>query len=455
MSLRFGTDGVRGRVPEELDDRLAFALGHAVADVFHAATPCVIGGDTRESTPSLAAAFAAGFAEAGGDVLNLGIVPTPAVAFVSRERDCLGAVISASHNPWHDNGIKIFAPGGTKLSDDQQDAVESRMRALLGEPPAMKPSVSEAFGAGAPLLDEADLDSYVDALVAFGAGRTNRTVILDCANGASSELAHTIFGRVGISVRALHVDPDGRNINEACGSTHPESLISAVRAERDASAIGFAFDGDADRVLAIDEFGDLVDGDGMIALLAVDLQRRGELDKDAVALTVMSNLGVRMFLESHGITIVETPVGDRSVASAMETHGIVLGGEQSGHVILGQHATTGDGMLSALAVLRALDAADCTLHEFNSSIVRYPQILRNVRLPARGALDGAAAFWSEVETAEASLGREGRVLVRASGTEPLMRIMVEAKDGPTAEAIVSHLEQCAREAIGAPPGPSL
>lgn len=442
MSLRFGTDGVRGRVPEELDVHIAAALGHASAEVLPTNAPCVIGGDTRASTSELIAAFATGYASGGGACTIVGVVPTPAVAFLSRERSCVGAVISASHNPWHDNGIKLFAPGGAKLSDAEQNAVEARFHALLD---------GQTFGGemDEPSVDAAAVRSYLDSLIAFGEGRSARSVWLDCGNGASAPFAHEIFERSGVHVQVLHDRPNGRNINADCGSTHPESLIAAVKGSATERTLGFAFDGDADRVLAIDESGEIVDGDGLIALLAVALHRRGELANHAVALTIMSNLGVRVFLASQGIDVVETPVGDRSVAAAMDEHGLVLGGEQSGHIILGQYATTGDGMLSALAILRALDDLGLSLHDFNASIQRYPQVLRNVELPFRGALDEAPAFWSAVEQVRGELGPEGRVVVRASGTEPLMRIMVEAKPGTDADLLAAQLETCAREVTSA------
>ncbi len=439
MSLRFGTDGVRGRVPEELDSSLAFALGRAVAECFPDADTCVIGGDTRESTATLAHAFGEGIVAGGADVQHLGVIPTPGVAYAARAAKCLGAVISASHNPWHDNGIKVFAPGGTKLDDDQQSAVETRMNELLDAGVTVPPSDPLAVARSAS-------DGYRNSLCAAAGTLQPRSVILDCANGASSELAQSVFEQAGCHVTVLHHTPDGRNINTDCGSTHPESLQAAVRAAG-SGTIGFAFDGDADRVLAIDEEGEVVDGDGLLALIGQYLHDREELANDAIAMTIMSNLGVRRYLESQGIAVVETPVGDRSVAAAMETHGLMLGGEQSGHLILAKYATTGDGMLSALISLAALDHLGTSLAEFNGAIVRFPQILKNVTLPHRGALVDDPRFQAAVRSAEAELGGTGRVIVRASGTEPLLRIMVESESESTAVALTESLVNVATETL--------
>ncbi len=451
MSLRFGTDGVRGRVPEELNTHLAFALGRAVASVVGQDISAVIGGDTRASTSELAQAFGHGFAELGGSAIDLGVIPTPGVAFIARERSVLGVVISASHNPWRDNGIKIFAPGGSKLSDQQQADVERELAALLG---------TVNLGPDLPALaqDPTMGTSYIEHLQRIASECRPRDLVLDCANGASSGIANEVFASVASHLRVMHAEPDGTNINADCGSTHPQSLVEAVnrRAEHSGqSTIGFAFDGDADRVLAVDEFGQLVDGDGLIALLAVARHRRNSLPNHSVALTVMSNLGVRRFLEAEGIAVVETAVGDRSVTAAMEQHGIVVGGEQSGHVVLAEYAMTGDGMQTALATLGALDALGTSLHAFNSEIVRFPQLLQNVPLPFQGALESSGAFWEAVDNASESLGEDGRVLVRASGTEPLMRIMVEAVEESLAMMHVDTLNQAALTALAALPPPSL
>jgi phosphoglucosamine mutase len=337
--VRFGTDGVRGRANTELTASYALDLGRSAAKVLRASR-AVVGGDTRVSTPMLEAAFVAGLAAEGVEVIRLGVIPTPAVAFEAARSGAMGAVISASHNPYHDNGIKLFAVGGTKLGDDVESAIEQQLTTL--GPPSGEP---------AAIHGRRDPGAYIDHLLSVLEGRDLRglRVVVDAANGAASHVVAEVFQRTGAGVVVINAMPDGRNINHECGATHPAGLRDVVVAER--AHVGVALDGDADRLIAVDERGDVVDGDHIIAVCADDLRQRGRLRDDTVVVTVMTNLGFRLAMRDAGINVVETPVGDRYVLEALAAGGYSLGGEQSGHVIFTDHATTGDGMLTALALL--------------------------------------------------------------------------------------------------------
>ncbi len=446
MSLRFGTDGVRGPA-HELTDALVHALGRAAVAVL-GPQRYVIGRDTRESGPRLQQALAAGLVAAGATVEALGTVPTPVVAQVSATQGVPGVVISASHNAYGDNGIKFFAPGGLKLSDPVEEALEAELDRLLGDPaPTDVAAGTTVVPPGAAEVDQgqarasADLARYQDAVVASLEGRdlAGLRVVIDCANGAASEVAPTLLARLGAELAVIHAEPDGRNINQGCGSTHPGDLQAAVVAA--GAQVGLAFDGDADRVLAVDERGELVDGDHLLALCALDLRARGQLTDDAVVVTVMTNLGFRLAMADQGIEVVETQVGDRYVLEALERRGLALGGEQSGHVIFRRLATTGDGLLTGVQLLDLVARAGRPLSELAArAMTRLPQVLVNVELPAAGAGDDLVArLAAEIAAVEAELGPTGRVLVRPSGTEPLVRVMVEAVEPEAAEGAAARL----------------
>jgi phosphoglucosamine mutase len=454
VSLRFGTDGVRGPA-HELTDPLVAALGQAAAAVL-GPHRYVIGRDTRESGPRLEQALAVGLASAGATVETLGVVPTPVVAHVCADRQVPGVVISASHNRYADNGIKFFAPGGLKLTDAVEQALEAELDRLIaqdGAPGAGDRRVDVTRTGGQEANDAAaDLARYQQAVLDSLEGRdlAGLHVVIDCANGAASFVAPDVLAALGAHVEVIHAAPDGRNINQACGSTYPADLQAAVVAS--GAAVGLAFDGDADRVLAVDERGALVDGDHLLALCAIDLRARGELTQDAVVVTVMTNLGFRLAMAERGIEVVETQVGDRYVLEALESRGLALGGEQSGHVIFRRLATTGDGLLTGVQLLDLVARAAAPLSELAAAaMTRLPQVLTSVAVARTGEGDAAvAAIADQIASVEADLGRQGRVLVRPSGTEPLVRVMVEAVDVSAAQAgadrLVAALESVAGSA---------
>lgn len=429
--LRFGTDGVRGVANTELTPELALALGRASARVL-AGDRVVIGRDTRRSGPLLEAALAAGFASEGVDVIHLGVVPTPLVAHASVQLDVPGAMISASHNPFGDNGIKLFASGGRKLADDVETQLEEVLATLLdGSDDGPRPAGAEvgAVDAGPAIADRLHA-SYRQSVLGAIDDRSlaGISVVLDCAHGAASTVAPALLATTGAEITVVHAEPDGTNINAEAGSTAPELLARAVL---DVGAdCGLALDGDADRLVAVDRAGSVVDGDHLLAVLAIDRRGRGRLPHDTVVATVMSNLGFRQGMARHGITVVDTKVGDRYVLEALARTGAVLGGEQSGHIIQTDVATTGDGLLSAISVLDVMARTGRSLDELAAdAMVSLPQVLVNVRLAERrpGLVEDLAG---DIAAAEERLGDDGRVLVRPSGTEPLIRVMVEA---PTAE----------------------
>jgi phosphoglucosamine mutase len=369
----------------------------------------------------------------------LGVVPTPTIAWVCADRHVPGAVISASHNPFGDNGIKFFAAGGVKLSDAIEADLEAELDRLLAETPAAPAAgAGPVASAGAPAAD-ADIERWCRSLMDSLEGRRldGLDLVIDCANGSSSAIAPELLRRLGASVQVLHAEPDGRNINDRCGSTHPADLQEAVVAS--GAAVGLAFDGDADRVLAVDERGELVDGDHLIALCALDLRERGGLTDDAVVVTVMTNLGFRLAMAEHGIEVVETQVGDRYVLEALDKRGLALGGEQSGHVIFRRLATTGDGLLTGVQLLDLLVRAGRPLSELAAAaMTRLPQVLVGVRV-ARRDPRLVEALAPDIAAVEAELGSRGRVLVRASGTEPVVRVMVEAPDESVARQAADRL----------------
>ncbi len=432
----FGTDGVRGEAGTFLTAELASLIGRAATASLRKDRPQVlIVRDTRESGPMLESALAAGIAAAGGDALLGGVLPTPAAAILVRRLGLdLAAVVSASHNPYKDNGIKFFSAQGTKLPDD----VEARLEALMegdGPPPAAEPGRIEELNGGE--------DDYVRELrAAFQIDLSGRKVMLDCANGATYRVAPRIFAELGASVETIGVEPDGRNINEGVGSTHVEALAERVAASD--AEIGFAFDGDGDRVLAVDAAGRVHDGDELIALAARGLKARGELG-GGVVVTVMTNFGFHQAMKEDGIDVAITQVGDRYVIDEMLRREWKLGGEQSGHIIASDIVSTGDGIAAALLTMRELGnaaLADAPAME------KLPQRLVNVKVADRESLAGAAVIWSAVEEESAALEGRGRVLLRPSGTEPLVRVMVEAPDADEADAVCDRLVALVRQELG-------
>jgi len=433
MALKFGTDGVRGVANTELTPELCLSLGRAAARVLGG--PFVVGIDTRRSGPLLQAAFTAGLAAEGADSRLMGVVPTPAVAHLAAARGWAGAMVSASHNPFADNGIKLFAPGGLKLTDDIEAQIEQVLADLHGD----SPKGPGGADVGVIAIDTTALPSYVDDLVGSvgTGGLSGLRLVLDCANGSAGPVAADVFRRAGAEVTVLHAEPDGVNINAGCGATHPEELRRVV-VELSADA-GLAFDGDADRCIAIDGTGAIVDGDHVIAICALDRRDRGVLAHDTVVVTVMTNLGFKLAMFDRGIHVVETAVGDRYVLEALDEGNFNLGGEQSGHVIFRDLATTGDGILTGLQLLSVVVRRGQSLQSLAAEAMeQLPQVLRNVRLPRRDD-DLLAVLGADVAEVEAKLGASGRVLVRWSGTEPLLRVMVEAPTREQAEAAVDHL----------------
>jgi phosphoglucosamine mutase len=437
---------VRGVANADLTPELLLHLGRAAARVLGPG-PFMIGRDTRWSGPMVAAALATGLAAEGTDVVDLGVLPTPGVAWFSVLENRPAAVVSASHNSFEDNGVKFFTSGGHKLSDETEERLEAELDRLLSGTRATEEAVTGT--AVGRIISQPDAGPYVDAIVDSADGRRldRLRIVLDCANGAASEVAPAVFGALGAEVQVLHDRPDGRNINEACGSTHPADLQRAV--VRSSADAGLAFDGDADRVVAVDHTGELVDGDQLIAICAIDRKERGLLPDSTVVVTVMANLGFREAMAERGITVVDTAVGDRYVLEALEKAGWWLGGEQSGHVIFRDLATTGDGILTGVQVLDAVARSGRTLAELASVMTRRPQVLRNVRV-ARRQLDDASALWAEVRAVEERMAGRGRVLIRPSGTEPLVRVMVEAPTPEEAEAACDVLCATVVRSLGAP-----
>ncbi|WP_426246808.1 phosphoglucosamine mutase [Nocardioides sp. LHG3406-4] len=438
MARLFGTDGVRGLANGQLTAELALDLSvsaaHVLADrgEFSGHRPlAVVGRDTRISGQFLEAAVVAGLASAGVDVLLLGVLPTPGVAFLTGSLGAdLGVMLSASHNPMPDNGIKFLARGGRKLDDAVEIAIEKRM----GEP-WQRPTGGKVgrVTVHAPAIDEyaAHLDSTISHRL------DGLTVVLDCAEGAAHVAGPQALRDAGANVIAIHAEPDGLNINDGCGSTHLEPLRAAVL-QHGADA-GFALDGDSDRCLAVDHEGNVVDGDQILAVLALSLKEQGRLADNTVVATVMSNLGFVQAMRAHGVEVLQTRVGDRYVLEAMKTSGYNLGGEQSGHVILSDHATTGDGILTTLHVLERMATSGQSLQQLAGVMTRLPQVLVNVRDIDKARTDQDAVLAAAVAEEEAALQGRGRVLLRPSGTEEMVRVMVEAPTLDEAEAVAARL----------------
>jgi phosphoglucosamine mutase len=437
-SRLFGTDGVRGVAGDFLTGELAMGLGRSAAAISPAEAPQVlIVRDTRESGQMLEAALAAGVAAGGGHALLGGVLPTPAASLLVRRYGFDQAVVvSASHNPYRDNGIKFFGPDGTKLSDADEERIEAQM--LGPAPGAERPvgRVRELHGTGGDYARELEL-RFRDLDL------SGKRVLLDCANGATYRVAPEVFRRLGAEVEAVAVEPDGRNINEGCGSTHVDAL--GPRVAEGGYDVGFAFDGDGDRVLAVDRSGAVVDGDELMALAALHLRDQGRLRGGGVAVTVMTNFGFHRAMDAAGIEVATTSVGDRYVLAELLRRGWTLGGEQSGHIIDTDFVPAGDGIASALLAMEALGARDLADRD---AMQKLPQRLVNVRVADRGALGSASAVWDAVERESSSLDGRGRVLVRSSGTEPLVRVMVEAPDEGECDEIAARLVETVERELG-------
>lgn len=476
MSLTFGTDGVRGDARSDLTPKAVELLGRVGAEVL-GGDNFAVGYDPRLSGPSLSEALLRGVAATGSIPMDLGMVPTPAVARWCQRQQVAGAMVSASHNPWHDNGVKYFAKGGRKIDDDAQAEIERRIAESLDQPSEFEDvsnedvasagiasvgvssvgvasagvasvgvasaGVSNAGVSSAASIgldrwpsagDQAGLAHISDVTQSLNGRNLNGLhIVVDCANGAASHLAPACLQELGAQTKIIHASPDGHNINQDCGSLHPESLQAAVVSSK--ADAGIAFDGDADRVLAVDHTGALVDGDQILAMCAIDRHNNGRLDGSAVVITVMANLGLRQAMADRSIGVVETAVGDRNVLDALDQHNLVLGGEQSGHLIFRDLATTGDGLLTAVQMLDIVKRSGQRLASLVAEAMnRMPQVLLGVPLPRPmppESLD--AVLNAATQEAEARLGPDGRVLIRPSGTEPLVRVMVEAGDEVTAQ----------------------
>jgi len=449
MGRLFGTDGARGVANAELTCELAMKIGRAAAmvliDESHTRPKVLIGGDTRLSGDMLSAALAAGLCSVGADVLLVGVIPTPAIAYLVKEYEYdAGIVISASHNPYEYNGIKIFKSDGYKLPDKVEEEIEAIILDEVRVPP-----VKVGADVGRVTISGKDArKDYINHLLSTSGYRFNKMkVAIDCANGAASTTAPKLFEYLGCDLHVLGADPDGTNINDNCGSTHVENLQKYVR--ENGCDVGFAFDGDADRLIAVDEHGDVVDGDKIIAICSLDMKEKGKLINDTAVVTVMSNMGFFKFADEAGIHCEKTKVGDRYVLENMLENGYMIGGEQSGHVIFLEYATTGDGELTAVQLLKAMKRTGKPLSELASVMKVYPQVLINVKVSNLGKVrfpeDKEIAH--AIAAAEEELGDTGRVLVRVSGTEPLVRVMLEGENTEQIERLGNEIAEVVRERL--------
>ncbi len=434
----FGTDGVRGAAGSELTAELALSIGQAAGSYLRGG-PVLVGRDTRRSGSMLSSALQAGFHSVGIDTVDVGVLPSGGISHLtSISAATLGVVVSASHNPAEDNGIKILSSRGSKLPDEVEADIESRLRDA-----GSKASIGDAIGTR--YEDKDALNRYLDHLT--GASKYNLAglqVALDCANGAAYQTAPELFRRLKADVVAFADTPDGTNINLDCGATHPEVLAGSARGR-----IGMSFDGDADRLIAVDEDGVPANGDVIMAIIARHLKSQNALKNNLLVTTVMSNIGLRKSMAEAGIDMVTTKVGDRYVMEALEENKGLLGGEQSGHVIFTDSGNTGDGLMTAVRLLNVVAGTGKELRELRKeAITEYPQVLVNVTVPREADVDAAAELWDEVEDVEHKLGDEGRVLVRPSGTEPLLRVMVEAASKSEASGYADRIASVAKQSLG-------
>ena len=451
--LTFGTDGVRGEFGKELTETYAANLAEVAAQILQC-KKVVIGRDTRESGSALEDAIAEALTRIGVEVQLMGVAPTPAIAFAAHKHGVVAIAITASHNLFQDNGIKIFAAGGLKLSDDQQASIEREMIARDSAAHDGARTQSDASNKIASdnkkLVAERPelLQEYCDWLVDLAPRDAfkNLHIALDCANGAFSYVAPEVFSKLGATVTTVNATPDGRNINLQCGATHPSALVEVVKSV--GANFGVAFDGDGDRLIAVDDKGQIVDGDHLLAISALDMKTQGTLRGNKVVVTVMTNIGFHKAMKSAGIEVLTTPVGDRSVLLALEENSLSLGGEQSGHIIYRDFATTGDGLLAAIKLAAVVVESKKTLNEVAvNAMTSFPQVLVNLRIAKR--VEGVdSIFRSEIEAAEKALGESGRVLVRASGTEPMVRVMVEAPQQEVAEQVAATLADAISARLG-------
>jgi phosphoglucosamine mutase len=453
MKKLFGTDGIRGIAGQSpLDPDTVFAIGLALAHSLKSTTPTpkvLLGQDTRESSDWIAATLTAGLDAGGASVENAGVITTPAIAFLTREhRFATGVVISASHNPWEDNGIKLFGPDGYKLPDATELAIEEEIFRALEAHKNLAPT-PEPTDTVPPTVNERDRAEYVRFLLAAvpGLSLDNQTVVIDCANGAASSVAPQLFSDLGGEVVITHASPTGRNINDNCGALYPQIVATEVLEQR--ASIGITFDGDADRCLLADEHGRVVNGDAVLLLAARDLQARGLLTGNTVVATTMSNMGLEAALKRSGISMLRAPVGDKYVLEEMQKTGAALGGEQSGHIIFSGRSTTGDGLLTALLVLDIMHRAGKSLAELVADLKVFPQIIVNVKVRERKPLDTIPPVAEAIRAAEQDLADSGRVVIRYSGTETLARVMIEAESELAMRTHADNIATAIRHEIGA------
>jgi len=456
MKKLFGTDGIRGIAGQSpLDPTTVHAIGVALAHSLKAGSPVpkiLLGMDTRESSNWIAAVLTAGLDEGGGSVENAGVITTPAIAFLTREHNfAAGVVISASHNPWEDNGIKLFGPDGYKLPDATEIAIEQEIfRALENaRSKGTRQPASDPAQLVAPAVKESDRAEYVRFLLAAvpGLSLENRRVVIDCANGAASAVAPQLFADLAGEVVITHASPNGRNINEDCGALYPQVVAAEVVEQR--ASLGITLDGDADRCLLADEHGRVVNGDAVLLLAARDLKARGLLTGDTVVATTMSNMGLEAALKRSGIAMLRAPVGDKYVLEEMQRCGAALGGEQSGHIIFTGRSTTGDGLLTALLVLDVIHRSGKSLAELVSDLKVFPQIIVNVKVRERRPLDSIPPVADAIRAAELELAESGRVVIRYSGTETLARVMIEADSELAMRTHAENIANAIRQEIGA------
>lgn len=445
MKKLFGTDGIRGEANSQLTPELAFAMGRAAGWYLGEGRrgTIIIGRDPRLSGAMLESALASGIASVGLDVRLAGVVTTPGLAWLTNhEEDAVaGAMISASHNPMEDNGLKFVNSQGLKLSDAQESEIEDIYHNRLDTLP--RPTGS---GVGRILRDESLVDKYCQFLTTTIEQPLDLRVLVDCANGAASVIARRVLEAAGARVDVIHADPDGININRGCGSTHPETIAAAIR--QGSYDLGLALDGDADRLIAVDAQGNIIDGDKIMLICARDLQERGMLHQNTLVVTVMSNLGLQLAARELGIKTVATKVGDRYVLEEMLRNGFSLGGEQSGHIIFRRFATTGDGILSALQLMQVMVRTGQSLAQLATVMEYLPQVLHNVRVASKEGWQDNKAIAVAIGQAEAQLQGQGRVLVRPSGTEPLIRVMLEGPDKAELEALARDIAQVIEKELG-------
>ncbi len=442
MSKYFGTDGFRGEANKTLTVEHAYKIGRFIGYYYGRENGCsvVIGKDTRRSSYMLEYALVAGLTASGADAYLLHVTTTPSVSYVVRTEDFdCGIMISASHNPYYDNGIKLFNGSGEKMEQSVIDEIEKYLDGTIPELPLAQ---GEKIGRAASF--SAGRNRYIGYLISLAIHSfKDKRIGLDCANGSAFTIAKSVFDALGAKTYVIHNEPDGFNINTECGSTHIESLVELVKNEQ--LDCGFAFDGDADRCLCVDEKANIVDGDKILYICGKYLKERGELEKNTIVTTVMSNLGLYKALDRLGINYEKTAVGDKYVYECMNEKGYIIGGENSGHIIFSKYANTGDGLITALMVMQVMCSKKCSLSELSKEMTVYPQLLKNVRVSDKNAVLGDEDVLAAVKTAENALGTEGRVLVRPSGTEPLLRIMVEAQSQEICEEYVQDIEKAVRE----------